>query len=143
MFGFSEAEVLGRHPFDVIVTEQSRADVARIFAEVVAGNMDAHGEAENLTKDGRTITCEWHNTPIIEADGTFAGLLSLAQDVTERRNLEHQLRQSQKMEAVGQLAGGVAHDFNNLLTLINGYSELLLGRPAARRRCPDLGAGDS
>ncbi|AMY09890.1 Blue-light-activated protein [Luteitalea pratensis] len=126
LFGYSEAEVLGRHPFDVIVTEQSRADMTRIFAEVVAGNMDAHVEAENRTRDGRTITCEWHNTPIIEADGTFAGLLSLAQDVTERHNLEHQLRQAQKMEAVGQLAGGVAHDFNNLLTLINGYSELLL-----------------
>jgi two-component system cell cycle sensor histidine kinase/response regulator CckA len=126
MFGFTEAEILGRHPFDVIVTEQSRADMSRIFAEVVAGNMDAHGETDNRTKDGRIITCEWHNTPIIEADGTFAGLLSLAQEVTERRNLEHQLRQAQKMEAVGQLAGGVAHDFNNLLTLINGYSELLL-----------------
>ena len=129
MFGFSEAEVLGRHPFDVIVTEQSRADMTRIYAEVIAGNMDAHGEVDNCTKDGRIITCEWHNTPIIEADGTFAGLLSLAQEVTERRNLEHQLRQAQKMEAVGQLAGGVAHDFNNLLTLINGYSELLLADP--------------
>jgi PAS domain S-box-containing protein len=129
MFGFSEAEVLGRHPFDVIVTEQSRADMTRIFAEVVAGNMDAHGETDNRTRDGRIITCEWHNTPIFEADGTFAGLLSLAQEVTERRNLEHQLRQAQKMEAVGQLAGGVAHDFNNLLTLINGYSDLLLADP--------------
>ena len=127
MFGFNEAEVLGRHPFDLIVTDQSKTEAARMFAEVAAGNMDAHGETENLTKDGRTITCEWHNTPILEADGTFAGLLSLGQDVTERRNLEHQLRQSQKMEAVGQLAGGVAHDFNNLLTLINGYSDLLLG----------------
>ena len=126
MFGYTEAEVLGRHPFDIIVPEQSRADMTRIFAEVVAGNMDAHVEAESRTRDGRTITCEWHNTPILEEDGTFAGLLSLARDVTERRNLEHQLRQSQKMEAIGQLAGGVAHDFNNLLTLINGYSELLL-----------------
>ena len=128
MFGFSEAEVLGRHPFDVIVPEQSRAAMTRIFAEVVAGNMDAHGESESRTKDGRTIICEWHNTPIIEEDGTFAGLLSLAQDVTERRSLEDQLRQAQKMEAIGQLAGGVAHDFNNLLTV-----DQRLQRAAARR----------
>ena len=143
MFGFSEVEVLGRHPFDVLITEESRAATTRIFAEVVAGNMDAHGEAENRTKDGRIITCEWHNTPILEADGTFAGLLSLAQDVTERHNLEHQLRQSQKMEAIGQLAGGVAHDFNNLLTLINGYSDLLLADQQLGAVALTVGAGDS
>jgi two-component system, cell cycle sensor histidine kinase and response regulator CckA len=88
--------------------------------------MSAHSVNENLTKDGRTITCEWLNTPLFEEDGRFAGILCLAQDVTERLALEEQFRQAQKMEAFGQLAGGVAHDFNNLLTVISGYSELLL-----------------
>ncbi len=62
-------------------------------------------------------------------------LLAIVRDVTERRTLEAELRQAQKMEAVGRLAGGVAHDFNNLLTVITGYGQLLLGR--ARADDPD------
>ena len=88
--------------------------------------MFAHSVNDNRTKDGRTITCEWFNTPLLSEDGRFIGLLCLAQDVTGRKLLEEQFRQSQKMEAVGRLAGGVAHDFNNLLTIITGYGELVL-----------------
>ncbi len=132
IFGFTKAEALGRHPFDFIVPAASHPLVTRLHERIRGGSLDAHGEFENLTRSG-TVVCEWHNTPVFESDGSFAGMWSLVQDVTDRKKLEGQLRQAQKMEAVGQLAGGVAHDFNNLLSVVLGYSDMMLA---------DLAPGD-
>src|ERR1700694_6099868 len=82
---------------------------------------------EIIAKDGHRVAVE-ANTKLVYQDGVPVGVQGIARDVTQRKQLEDQLRQSQKMEAIGQLAGGVAHDFNNLLTAINGYSSLALQR---------------
>jgi len=77
-------------------------------------------------KDGTPMEVRLSGRAVLDAKGDAESFEMIAEDVTERRSLEQQLRQSQKMEAVGRLAGGVAHDFNNLLTVIKGYSELML-----------------
>ncbi|MDT4967210.1 MAG: hypothetical protein QOJ64_1947, partial [Acidobacteriota bacterium] len=97
---------------DIVSRDEPRGEIAGIW--------------KHKKKDGSIIDVE-----ITAHELTFYGRparLVLAYDVTERRSLEEQLRQSQKLEAVGQLAGGVAHDFNNLLTVITGYSDLSLRR---------------
>ncbi len=85
IFGFTQAEVIGKSPFDCTIPTHSRPFVEGIFARLSAGDMDAHGTCENITKDGRTIVCEWYNTPLFESDGAFSGILSLAQDVTAQK----------------------------------------------------------
>ena len=133
IFGYSRQEALGQHA-SFIVPPEFRPHVEQIWQGLVKQTGGTRSANDNVTKDGRTISCEWYNTPLVDDSGRVLGVASLAQDVTERVALEERLRQSQKMEAVGRLAGGVAHDFNNLLTVILGYSQILAeGVPAGSR----------
>jgi len=131
MFGYSRAEALGQHAH-FIVPQEYRERVDRVWQNLLAPKNGVpvpagprFGRNDNVTKDGRMISCEWYNTPLVDDSGHVLGVASLVHDVTERVTLEDRLRQSQKMEAIGRLAGGVAHDFNNLLTVIIGYAQFL------------------
>ena len=98
----------------------------RIYVAIRQG-LGSHVVDEVLWRaDGTCFPAEYWSNPIFRA-GQVVGAVVSFQDITARKSLEEQFRQAQKMDAFGQLAGGVAHDFNNLLTVINGYSELLLG----------------
>ena len=139
IFGYSRQEALGQHARFIVPT-QYWGHVDRVWQELLRQTGGARSTNDNVTKDGRTISCEWYNTPLVDDSGKVLGVASLAQDVTERVALEEQLRQSQKMEAVGRLAGGVAHDFNNLLTVILGYSQILAdGLPPGSRLADSTG----
>ena len=94
IFGYSQGELLGKRA-NTIVPEAARSHVDDILRRLAEGDMTAHSVNENVTKDGRTIICEWTNTPLRDPDGRFVGVLSMVQDVTERKRAEEKLRASE------------------------------------------------
>jgi PAS domain S-box-containing protein len=128
--GYSQEELRGRSILTLLTREG--AEIAHGRMEAVRGGQEMSPlvEFELVQKDGRRVLLEMHIASVMK-NGLPVGRLAVARDITERRGLEDQLRQAQKMEGLGRLAGGIAHDFNNLLTAIGGRCYLILGRLAA------------
>jgi PAS domain S-box-containing protein len=127
--GYAAEEVVGRKPSLWKSGKTSDSEYARLWAAISAGQ-DWRGEFENKRKDGSLISVSATISPIRDEDGRITHFIGIQEDVTQRKDIEAQLRRSQKLEAIGQLTGGLAHDFNNLLTVVIGNLEYLAGELA-------------
>lgn len=137
VFGWPESEVLGREL--PAVPEHGRSAFRTRLANARLGRATRHFETKYLHKNGSHLDLNIWNSLLRDAEGEPKGIVAIVVDVTERKKLEEQFRQAQKMEAIGRLAGGVAHDFNNLLTIITGYSQIAFNRePAGSPTSQDL-----
>ena len=120
-------EVIGRNFMQLLSPDVAQEFIAYYKSMVAGKKVEEFSMSKIIRPDGKEVYLEVKPVPI-HKDSKIAGSKGIIRDITERKQLEQQLRQSQKMEAVGRLAGGIAHDFNNLLTVILGYSEILANR---------------
>ena len=127
IYGYSAEEIIGK-PISLIVPEDRQPEVTEILEKIKRGELVEHQESLRLTKDKRTLEMAISVSPMRDATGTIVGASVIARDITAQKRTEAQLRQAQKMEAVGRLAGGVAHDFNNILGIMTACTELLRDR---------------
>ncbi|MDA8180003.1 MAG: PAS domain S-box protein, partial [Deltaproteobacteria bacterium] len=131
MFGWRAEEVMGRpHP---IVPEDKQDEFRELRESAIGGRTFTDKELRRIRKDGSHIDISISTAPLRDAAGSITSVMSIITDVTERkrteeekRNLERQIRQTQKLESLGVLAGGIAHDFNNILMAVLGHAELAL-----------------
>ena len=132
MYGYGAEEAIGKN-ITMLVPDEAKADPERTLESIRSGNRVTNYETVRRRKDGTLIDVSVTVSPIYDEAGHVVGSSAIAQDISqlkravaERKAMEEQFHQSQKLESIGRLAGGVAHDFNNMLNVILGYGELML-----------------
>jgi len=125
LYGWSAEEAVGQTIQELTPSPFLREHGAEIVERGAAGGAWT-GEFLVQGKSGKAFPALLTTSPVRDEHGTVLGFVTVSIDLTERRNLEEQFRQSQKMDAVGRLAGGIAHDFNNLLTVIRLNTEIIM-----------------
>jgi hypothetical protein len=127
IYGYTAQEMIGRS-ISVLAPKEREDEIPAILEKIRKGQRVEYFESVRITKDKRILNVSISVSPIYDAEGNVVGASTIARNITAQKKTEDQLRQSQKMEAVGRLAGGVAHDFNNLLGIVTACSELLRSR---------------
>ena len=127
MNGYSRGEILGLHN-SLLRSEEHDAQQHRALAQTLAGGRVWSGRLTNKRKDGTCYQSEVMASPIRNQQGSIINYVTIHRDITHEMRLEQELRQAQKMEAIGTLAAGIAHDFNNILTAIIGNAEMALSK---------------
>ena len=128
VLGYDEKEILGKNMFDVFIPERNREKVKAVFSKLMSGEVEPVEYFQNpvLTKTGGERTIAWHNTVLRDETGKIYATLSSGEDITEKLSLEQQIRQSEKLAAIGQLTSGLAHEIGTPLNVIAGRAEYML-----------------
>jgi PAS domain S-box-containing protein len=129
IYGYTAEEIIGKH-VSILAPAELSQEVEHILETVKRGGSIGQHETTRVRKDGTLIQVSLSVSPIRDSSGTIVGASTVGRDITARMKMEAELRHAQKIEAVGQLAGGIAHEFNNYLGVILGYSELLSAEAA-------------
>ena len=124
LFGYTAAEMVGCSIHKLLPADRQHEE-EEILRRIKQGETVNHFETVRTRKDGALVQVSLTISPIKDSNGKIIGASKIARNITEKKQMERQLQQSQKMEAIGQLTGGIAHDFNNLLAVISGNLELL------------------
>jgi PAS domain S-box-containing protein len=137
IFGYSRQEALGHHAYELIVAAEVQPHVTEVWQSILHQTGGTRSTNENVTRDGRTITCEWYNTPLIDQEGRVVGLASLVQDITARVQTEDELREAKEAADQARKAAesanraksiflaNMSHELRTPLNAILGFSQLM------------------